>query len=198
MSEKTPESSKLNELDTTVAKRIRNFLIALVAISLSVAIFLGLRTETTATNLTELAEGSTPLEVALSNEQPTLMEFYANWCTSCMAMAPTIKELEEQYAGKVNFVMLNVDNSKWLPEILKYRVDAIPHFVFMSPIGEPVGSAIGELPHGILEANLEALVAENPLPYTQASGQVSAFESPVEPAKNSTTDPRAHSSQVVN
>jgi thiol-disulfide isomerase/thioredoxin len=198
MSEKTPESSNLNELDTTVAKRIRNFLIALVAISLSVAIFLGLRTETTATNLTELAEGSTPLEVALNNEQPTLMEFYANWCTSCMAMAPAIKELEEQYAGKVNFVMLNVDNSKWLPEILKYRVDAIPHFVFMNPTGEPVGSAIGELPHGILEANLEALIAENPLPYTQASGQVSAFEAPVEPAKNSTTDPRAHSSQVVN
>ena len=194
MSEKTPESFDLNEQDVTLAKRIRNFLIALVAITLSVAIFLGLRTETTATNLTELAEGSTPLEVALSNEQPTLMEFYANWCTSCMVMAPEIKELETQYAGKVNFVMLNVDNSKWLPEILRYRVDAIPHFVFMSPTGEPVGSAIGELPRSVLEANIEALVAENPLPYVQASGQVSTFESPIAPAKNRSTDPRAHSS----
>ncbi len=180
------------------AKRVRNFLIALAAIILSVAIFIGLRTETTATELTELAEESTPLELALTNGQPTFMEFYANWCTSCMAMAPEIKELEQQYQGKINFVMLNVDNTKWLPELMKYRVDGIPHFVFLNNKGEDIGESIGEVPRNILEANLEALLGGNPLPYAKANGQKSAFEAPVSPTKNSSSDPRTHSSQVVN
>ncbi|MBW4681218.1 MAG: thiol:disulfide interchange protein [Microcoleus vaginatus WJT46-NPBG5] len=198
VSEQKSESSAVKAVDAGAATRIRNFLIAMVAIVLTVALFFGLRTETTATDLTELAEGSTPLEVALGNEQPTLMEFYANWCTSCMAMAPTIKELETQYAGKVNFVMLNVDNTKWLPEILKYRVDGIPHFVFMGKDGETIASAIGELPRSVLEANLEALVAGTALPYAKASGQVSAFEAPRMPAKGNGDDPRSHGAQVTN
>lgn len=193
-SQQKTESSSNSGFENGFATRLRNFSIVLVAIALSVAIFLGLRAETTSPNLTELAEASTPLEVALSNGQPTLMEFYANWCTSCMAMAPEIKQLEEQYAGKVNFAMLNVDNSKWLPELLKYRVDGIPHFVFLDKKGEAIAQSIGEIPRTVLEANLEALVAGLPLPYAQATGQTSAFQSPVAPTKNSAADPRSHSS----
>lgn len=192
------ESPVASGFETGSATRLRNLLIVLVAVALTVAIFLGLRTETNSADLTELAEESTPLEVALSNGQPTLMEFYANWCTSCMAMAPEIQELEEQYKGKVNFVMLNVDNSKWLPEILKYRVDGIPHFVFLGQDGAAIAEAIGEVPRTIMEANLEALVAGLPLPYATASGQMSAFDAPVAPAKGNSADPRSHSSQVVN
>ncbi|MBD1936563.1 thioredoxin family protein [Microcoleus sp. FACHB-68] len=198
VSEQKSESPAVKAVDAGAATRIRNFLIAMVAIVLTVALFFGLRTETTATDLTELAEGSTPLEVALGNGQPTLMEFYANWCTSCMAMAPTIQELETQYTGKVNFVMLNVDNTKWLPEILKYRVDGIPHFVFMGKDGETIASAIGELPRSVLEANLEALVAGTAIPYAKAAGQVSAFEAPRMPAKGNAGDPRSHGAQVTN
>lgn len=191
MTANTPQPNK-------TPTRLRNFLIALAAIALSIAIFIGLRTETTATELTELAQESTPLEIALSNGQPTFMEFYANWCTSCMAMAPEIKDLEQQYKGKINFVMLNVDNTKWLPELMKYRVDGIPHFVFLNPKGEDIGQTIGEVPRNILAANLEALIAGNPLPYAKANGQKSAFEKQVLPTKNSSSDPRNHSSQVVN
>ena len=47
-------------------------------------------------------------------------------------MAPDIQQLKDSYAGRVNFVMLNVDNTKWLPEMLNYRVDGIPHFEFLA------------------------------------------------------------------
>lgn len=182
--------------EVTVGKRVRNLLVVLVAIALSVALFLGLQSQNNSVSLTTLDEESTPLEIALSNGKPTVMEFYANWCTVCQKMAPDIAQLEQQYADKVNFVMLNVDNSKWLPELLKYRVDGIPHFVFLNQTGEALAQAIGEQPRTIMATNLEALVNDSPLPYAQASGQISKFTAPVNPS-SSADDPRLHSSQVV-
>ncbi len=192
--ESVPTSPQKN--DTTLGTRIRNFLIALVAIALGILLFLGLQTETGPSSLDTQAEESTPLEVALSNGKPTLMEFYANWCTSCQAMAKDLGELKQQYADSVNFVMLNVDNSKWLPEILNYRVDGIPHFVFLRNDGRAIAQTIGEQPRPVMAANIDALIANQPLPYTQGNGQISAFESPVSTTKTSQDDPRSHGTQV--
>ena len=190
LGESTATSSEL-----TAGKRVRNLLIVIVAIALSVALFLGIRSQNTDVSLTALDENSTPLEVALSNGKPTLMEFYANWCTVCQAMAPDIAQLEQEYTD-VNYVMLNVDNTKWLPEMLKYRVDGIPHFVFLDRQGEAIASVVGSQPRTIMATNLEAMLADSPLPYAQASGQVSKFTAPVAPAAKD--DPRSHGSQVVN
>ncbi len=191
-----PVPTPPQKTEATIGTRIRNFLIALVAIILGALLFLGLQTETGATSLDAQAEQSTPLEVALSNGKPTLMEFYANWCTSCQAMAKDLDELKQQFADSVNFVMLNVDNSKWLPEILNYRVDGIPHFVFLGKDGKAIAQAIGEQPRSIMTTNLEALIAQSPLPYTQGSGKVSVFESPVSATKTAQDDPRSHGAQV--
>jgi thiol-disulfide isomerase/thioredoxin len=182
---------------STIGVRVRNFLIAIVAIALSVALVLGLRTETTSASLVQLEETSIPLEVAISNGKPSIVEFYANWCTVCQKMAPDMAKLEQQYAERVNFVMLNVDNTKWLPEMLKYRVDGIPHFVFLGKKGETIAQAIGDQPRLVMASNLDGLVTGSSLPYAQASGQVSKFSAPVAPA-SSQDDPRSHGSQVVN
>ncbi|MEA5571491.1 thioredoxin family protein [Calothrix sp. UHCC 0171] len=191
--------SQINSPDKpTSGARLRNFLIAIVAIALSVALILGLRTETTTVSLTKLDEQSTPLEIALTNGKPSLVEFYANWCTVCQKMAPTIAALETEYADKLNVVMLNVDNSKWLPEMLRYRVDGIPHFVFLNQNGESVAQAIGDQPQTIMTSNIEALVANSSLPYAQTTGEVSKFSVPVTSPNSGKDDPRSHGSQVVN
>ena len=182
--------------ETKVATRLRNLLIVLAAIALSISIFFGLRTQTPTTTLTEMAKASAPLETALANGKPTLMEFYANWCTSCQAMANDLSEIKQKYAEPLNFVMLNVDNDKWLPEITKYRVDGIPHFVYLNDKGSAVAETIGEMPRSIMEGNLEALIAGKTLPHVQAGGQVSNFTPPTAPVKTSSSDPRAHGSQV--
>ena len=196
MSTNSPVNSP-DKSESTFGKRLRNFLIVMVAIALSVALFLGLRTETTSATLAKLSDASTPLEVAVSNGKPSLVEFYADWCTVCQKMAPDIAQLETEYADKMNFVMLNVDNLKWLPEMLRYRVDGIPHFVFLSQQGETIAQAIGDQPRTIMASNLEALVTGSSLPYAQASGKVSKFSAPVAPTA-SQDDPRTHGSQVVN
>ncbi|MEB3277707.1 MAG: thioredoxin family protein [Lyngbya sp.] len=197
MNEQSSKASSSATQQSTFATRLRNLLITLVAVILSAAIVMGLRTEATSTSVAELAEESIPLEVALSNGKPTLLEFYANWCTTCQAMAPQLNEMKHQYENQLNFVMLNVDNSKWLPEILKYRVDGIPHFVFLNEQATAIAESIGEIPPAVMTANLEALIAGNPLPYAEATGQMSAFQPPVTPQK-SNSDPRAHGSMIVN
>jgi thiol-disulfide isomerase/thioredoxin len=58
-------------------------------------------------SLREMAQQSVPYERALTNGKPTLVEFYADWCTSCQSLAPSISKFHEQYGSQVNFVMLN-------------------------------------------------------------------------------------------
>ena len=112
-------------------------------------------------------------------------------------MAPDLEALKQEHGDRVNFVMLNVDNSKWLPEVLSYRVDGIPHFVFLGQDGSAIAQSIGEQPRTIMQANLVALAAGDPLPYAKASGQTSAFSAPVKPQATAGSDPRSHGSQVV-
>lgn len=181
-----------------MAKQVRNFVVVAIAAILSITIILGLQTRSPAASLSEMAEEAVPLKVALANSKPTLIEFYANWCTSCQAMAGDVQALKSQYASKVNFVMLNVDNSKWLPEMLNYRVDGIPHFEFLAADSLEKGAAIGEMPRLILAENLEALVKSQPLPHAQVSGKISDVDATNigSPAGDS-ADPRSHGAQVV-
>ncbi len=196
MAENLPNSPVVSSSDVELGKRVRNFLIVLAAMTLSVFLFLGLRSQANNTDLTTLAQESTPLQVAMTNGKPTLMEFYANWCTTCQAMAKDMQELKQEYGEKVNFVMLNVDNTKWLPEISKYRVDGIPHFVFFSKTGTEITHIIGEIPRPIMATDLESLIAENPIANQENIGQVSKFVPKVKAAKNNTADPRSHGVQV--
>ncbi|MGB7084916.1 MAG: thioredoxin family protein [Phormidesmis sp.] len=180
-------------------KRIRNLVVVAIAALLSIALILGLQTRSPAASLSEMAEDSTSLKTAMANGKPTLIEFYANWCTSCQAMAPDIQQLKESYASRINFVMLNVDNTKWLPEMLNYRVDGIPHFEFLTADSAEKGAAIGEIPRAILAENLEALIKKQPLPYAQASGKLSDVDTRANPVTTApAADPRSHGAQVVN
>ncbi|AFZ35161.1 Thioredoxin domain-containing protein [Stanieria cyanosphaera PCC 7437] len=185
-----------NPSESPTNNRFRNILLALVAIALGISLFFSSQTQTSANSLETQAQQSTALEVALSNGKPTLTEFYADWCNTCQAMAEDLAAVKQKYQDSVNFVMLNVDNTKWLPEILRYQVDGIPHFVFINQTGEAIAEAIGEQPRPILEANLDALIAQNALPYANSTGQVSQVERSISAAKNSKDDPRSHSAQV--
>ncbi|PSR18581.1 thiol:disulfide interchange protein [filamentous cyanobacterium CCP3] len=179
--------------------RARNLVVAVAAVVLAAAMFLGIRTQSAVPSLSELAASAVPFEEAQTNGKPTLLEFYANWCTSCQAMAADMAELRNSYGDRVNFVMLNIDNNKWLPEMLTYRVEGIPHFVYSGVDGTPIAVAIGEQPRQILAENLDALIAEAPLPHQQTFGRTSEIEGDMASRQSAVNDdPRAHGSAVVN
>ncbi len=184
--------TRSNSSKTSVGTQLRNLLIVVTAVVLSLLLFVGLQQQTAKPSLIALAQSATPLDTALTNGKPSLVEFYANWCTSCQAMTGDMTALKQEYGDRVNFVMLNVDSSKWLPEVMRYRVDGIPHFVFLNRTGEAIAGAVGEQPHTILGNNLEALIAEAPIPaQSMNNGQTSTFQPDV---KANSDDPRAHGS----
>ena len=60
----------------------------------------------------------------LRSEVPVFVDFYADWCGPCNMIAPTIEALSGEYAGKVKFVKINVDNNQQLA--MKYDIMSIP------------------------------------------------------------------------
>lgn len=172
-------------------QRLRNFAIAAIAIVLIIALALGVRTQSSSSSLDAQASQAQPIDLALSNGKPTLMEFYANWCTSCQAMAADLAAIKSEFGDRINFSMLNVDNTKWLPEVTKYRVDGIPHFVFFDRHGQAIAQAIGEQPRQILTAQLSALAEGESIATSSATGEISPYRPKVSPSSDK-TDPRAH------
>jgi thiol-disulfide isomerase/thioredoxin len=93
--------------------------------------------------LEQLARQSLDLPVALADGRPTVVEFYADWCEACRAMAPAMASLERQHHGNLDVVLLNVDNPRWLPELDRYAVNGIPQLELFDGSGVAVGRAIG-------------------------------------------------------
>ena len=65
-------------------------------------------------------------EIAFTNNKPTFLEFYAEWCEVCKEMAPKVADIKEKYEKDINFVFLNVDNPKWGKYIRNFNVNGIP------------------------------------------------------------------------
>jgi len=76
--------------------------------------------------LKEFGKSSIDPEIAFTNNKPTFLEFYADWCEVCKEMAPKVYDIKKNYEKDINFVFLNVDNSKWEQYIRKFNVNGIP------------------------------------------------------------------------
>jgi thiol-disulfide isomerase/thioredoxin len=109
-------------------------------------------------SLRDMAQQSMPYENALRNGKPTLIEFYADWCTSCQSLAPTINYFHQQYGSQVNFVMLNVDDPQWSQQVQQYQVAGVPQFFFMRSDRTVMKTLVGRVPDSILAQLFKQLV----------------------------------------
>ena len=95
-------------------------------------------------------------EEVLSSKEPVLVDFWAEWCGPCRAIAPVLEELSSELQGKVKIVKLNVDENQ--QTMMKYGVRSIPTLILFKN-GEPVDMKVGAGPKSDLQKWIQAAAA---------------------------------------
>jgi thiol:disulfide interchange protein len=166
--------------------------LAAVAAALAVLLFWlrgGLHPEAP---LERLARQSPDLATALADGRPTVVEFYADWCEACRAMAPAMETIEHSRRGALDVVLLNVDNPRWQPELERYAVNGIPQLELFDAAGQAQGRSIGARRPEELEALTTALVEGLPLPALAGVGATSSLADADGAAGADAAGPRSH------
>ena len=92
---------------------------------------------------TEKVTAATFNDLVLKSETPVLVDFWAEWCGLCKAVAPILEEISNEYAGKIKIVKLNTDEEG--PIAMKYGISSIPTMnLFVG--GQIVKSIVGARP----------------------------------------------------
>jgi thioredoxin 1 len=106
---------------------------------------------------TAVTESTFEQEV-LSSDTPVLVDFWAEWCGPCHAVAPILDKIVEERVGELKLVKVNIDEEQGLAE--RYGIASIPTMVLFKD-GEPAAAAIGAQPKTAIETQLGLAPSSN-------------------------------------
>jgi len=78
--------------------------------------------------------------VVLQSKSPVIVDFWAQWCVPCLAAAPVLEELSNEYDGKIGFAKVDVESNT--PLATTYSIAAIPTILIFKG-GRPVKQMLG-------------------------------------------------------
>jgi len=83
----------------------------------------------------EITDETFESEVLQAGE-PTLVDFWAEWCAPCKMIAPAVEALAEEYEGKMRVAKMDVDSSRQTPQ--SYGIRGIPTLILFKDGAEAV------------------------------------------------------------
>jgi thioredoxin 1 len=104
---------------------------------------------------TAVTESSFDQEV-IQSDKPVIVDFWAEWCGPCHAVAPVLDKIADERSDELRLVKVNIDEEPALAQ--RYGVVSIPTIVLFKD-GEPAAAAVGAQPKGAIERSLG--LAEN-------------------------------------
>lgn len=94
----------------------------------------------------------------LESSRPALVDFWADWCAPCRAVAPVVERLAEEYDGRLTVAKVNVDEE---PELARaYGIRSIPALLVFQD-GEIVDQIFGAVPFERLSEQIENVLSSN-------------------------------------
>ena len=111
-------------------------------------------------NVKHITDAEFDAEVTQS-ARPVVVDCYATWCGPCRQLAPIVDKLADDYAGRIKFVKVNVDESPKTAQ--QFQVSAIPTLLFFKD-GRLVATTVGLLGKQELGSKLDGLLQTNPPP----------------------------------
>ncbi len=81
-------------------------------------------------------------------DKPAIIDFYADWCGPCRAVAPVLEQLSEEFKGQIDIYKVDTDAEQELSAAFGIR--SIPSILFIPTQGQPMMQA-GALPKHVLK-----------------------------------------------
>jgi thioredoxin 1 len=91
----------------------------------------------------------------LNSDKPVVVDFWAEWCGPCKALAPVLDEISSELSDKAEVVKVNVDESGELAQ--QYGIRGIPTLIFFKG-GEVKSTLVGNQPKAEILKNLNDLM----------------------------------------
>ena len=107
-----------------------------------------------AADLTVFNDANFDAEVKQS-DQPVLVDFGAEWCGPCRALAPIVEELAKEFDGRIKFGTVDIDDSRQVAA--QFGIMSVPTIIFFKA-AEAVDKVVGLRPKAELKNKIEGLL----------------------------------------